>query len=274
MCQQSLPPQYVPEDDIQSITPSSVGTLYVYPNAFSSSQCLGRVTRLQYSFCYSISQSIGLPPDVFTALLLGNATNSYTVLNSYTEREDRDCDPMCCKMVDVGLDTELLIRRDLALGIVIPSIIDSSFLYAALNDRSIGFAVSTTGLSSITSVGSTISMSNLGQSPTLINNRRFSLTFETQTAAATTATTVDTITQGNTRNGSSEGIVAGVLSVVILLLVAVGIGIAVGICYYKYSRVREMSHNATVTDDQLGNNGLCMMYIVHMMSCMTEYNDE
>ena len=196
VCQQSLPLQYVPEDDTQSTLPSSVGTAYVYPDAFSPTQCLGVVTRLQYSFCYSrSSQGGGQPPAVFTVLLLENAANSYTVVNSYTEREDRTCALSCCKTVDVALPAEVSIQRDFALGIVIPSITGSNFLYQATH-MSMGFAAAAVNLGSIdiTSVGSTISKSTLGLSPTLINNRRFSLSFETGSPTTEPATTMVSVT--------------------------------------------------------------------------------
>ena len=192
VCQQSLPPQYVPEDDTQSTTASSVGIAYVYPDAFSSTQCLGMVTRLQYTFCYLRgSQGGGQPPAVFTVLLLQNAANSYTVVNSYTEREDRTCGQSCCKTVDVALPTELSVQSDFALGIVISGNAGSNFLYQATNDRSMGFTVAVVNFGSIdTSVGSTISKSTLGLSPTLINNQRFSLSFETGSPTTEPTTTM------------------------------------------------------------------------------------
>ena len=179
---ESFPPQYVPADDTQSTTPSNAGTFYVYPNVFTTTQCVGTVVTPQYSFCYLHATS-GPRREVFTVLLLRNGADSYTVLDSYTEIEDRSCAQPCCKTVDRAV--EVSVQSDLALGFVVPSNTGGNSLYTAANDISQGFQINTAGLQLSTSVGSTISKATLGQSTIPINNRRFSVAFE-----PTTLTTV------------------------------------------------------------------------------------
>ena len=175
MCEaESFPPQYVPADDTSTLQ-SNAGTFYVYPNVFTTTQCVGTVVTPQYSFCYLRATS-GPPREVFTVLLLRNGADSYTVLDSYTETEDRSCAQPCCKTVDRAV--EVSVQSDLALGFVIPSDPGGNFLYAAVNDISQGFQINTAGLQLSTSVGGTISKASLGLSTAPINNRRFSVAFQ------------------------------------------------------------------------------------------------
>ena len=181
---ESFPPRYVPADDT-SILQSQIGVLYVYTNVFSSTRCAGTVATPQYSFCYGRGQFTS-GREVFTVLLLSNGASSYTVLDSYTEREDRSCaqSTTCCKTVDRAV--EVTVQSDLALGFVIPRDTGSNFLYARITDFSQAYLVSTAGLQFGTNVGGTIHKSIFGVPISLIHTRRFSVTFGPAVAITTT----------------------------------------------------------------------------------------
>ena len=131
LCQESLPDQYDPTID-SSTTTSVLNNFYLYPSAFNDTQCVGTLSSLQYTFCYLFARSTAAPDTVFTVLLLRDDGDSYTVLDSYEEREDRQCDltgNTCCKTVTIT--SQLVVERQWALGFVIPSDSGGNFLYAA-----------------------------------------------------------------------------------------------------------------------------------------------
>ena len=175
LCQQSLPLQYDPVADPSTAT-SNLGSFYLYPSAFNDTRCVGTLSSLQYHFCYLNSGSTGRPPVVFTVLILRDDGDDYTVLDSYSEREDRDCDLMgntCCKMMDIS--SQFQVRTDLAVGFVVPNDPNGNFLYGT---QSVSQGIQTTIDAANTAVNSRIEKQNLPKEQ-MINNRRFSVMFST-----------------------------------------------------------------------------------------------
>ena len=189
MCQQSLPSQYDPTSDPSTIT-SNHNTFYLYPDFFNTTQCLGSTTSIQYQFCYLFNRNNGQPATVFTVLILSDEGSVYRVLHSYSEREDRDACPTvsntCCKTV--SLTVTLNIQRELALGFVIPAVTGGNALYASNSVMSPGFSVSSTTVPS-TAMDSTIDKAGFLGVRQRTSNRRFSVSFATESSSISTATT-------------------------------------------------------------------------------------
>ena len=196
VCPQSLPSQYDPINDPSTAT-SILNAFYLYPEFFSPAQCTGSIVNIEYQFCYLYTRNAGQRGTVFTALILSNEGSVYRILDSYTEREDRDVCPTmsstCCKTV--SREVSLNIQNDLALGFVIPG---NDSLGNALHQSgavSPGFIVASTVVLN-TSIYSTISRASFSGVHQLINNRRFSVSFaiDSSTTTTTLAPTVETTT--------------------------------------------------------------------------------
>ena len=195
LCQESLPDQYDPTSD-SSTTTSVLNNFYLYPSAFNDTQCVGTLSSLEYTFCYLNAQSQGRPETVFTVLLLRDDGDSYTVLDSYEEREDRQCDltgNTCCKTV--AITSQLVVARQWALGFVIPSDTGGNFLYGASTTSS---GYQSTNLPS-TAENSIISKLTLTGGLQTISNRRFSVTFETEVPLESLTTTAESLTTTTVR---------------------------------------------------------------------------
>ena len=188
LCQQSLPLQYDPVADPSTAT-SNLDSFYLYPSAFNDTQCVGKLSSLQYHFCYLNAKSTGQRPVVFTVLILRDDGDAYTVLDSYSEREDRGCDLMesntCCKMVDIS--SQFQVRTDLAIGFVIPNDVNGNFLYSAgTQSVSRGIRTTTDAVNIASAVNSRIEKQGLPEEQ-MINNRRFSFMFSTDSPSLITS---------------------------------------------------------------------------------------
>ena len=142
------------------------------------------------------TRNTGQQATVFTVLILRDEGAVYRILDSYTEREERDkCSTMsntCCKTVSQPVS--LTIERELALGFVTPGSADArgNVLYQS-NTMSLGFIVNSHSVPS-TAIGSTISTASFSGTPQEVKNQRFSVRFsiESSIATTTTASAVDT----------------------------------------------------------------------------------
>ena len=186
-CQQSLPSQYNPSSD-SSVTASNPLTFYLYPDFFNTAQCIGSIMNIQYEFCYMYTRNSGQPATVFTVLILSDEGTVYRILDSYTEREDRNgCPTMsntCCKTVSRSVS--LTIQRELALGFVTADARGNA-LYQSNTAVSPGFIVNSNSVQS-TAIGSMISTTSFLGVRQQISNRRFSVSFTIESSIATTTT--------------------------------------------------------------------------------------
>ena len=215
-CRESLPAQYNPVDDT-STTPSSFNTFYLYPHAFNSTQCVGTVSSLQYHFCYKNVRNTGSRPTVFSVLLLRDEGNSYSVLNSFSESEDRSCASTCCKMVPI--DINIGVQRDLALGFIVPSNTGGSFLYETTSVTSLGYQ--TTGSTMFTTtVGGTIAKASLSGDLQLISNLRFNVILETASSVPSLITTQSLIVTTPSLIVTTQSLTTNVVSKRLIIKVA------------------------------------------------------
>ena len=193
LCQQSLPSQYDPTSD-PSTTTAFPDTFHLYPEFFSTTQCTGSITEIQYQFCYSYpSETTGQPATVFTVLILSDEGSVYRIIDSYTEREDRNlCNSTsntCCKTVTRAVS--LTIESDLAIGFLTADSLGNA-LYQSDTVFSPGFVVSGSIVPS-TDINRAINSTDFSGVHPRISNRRFSVNFTTDSSIMATTNAISSV---------------------------------------------------------------------------------
>ena len=146
-----------------------------------------------YQFCYMYTRTIGEPVTVFTVLILSDEGSVYRIIDSYTEREDRNlCNSTsntCCKTVTRAVS--LTIKSDLAIGFVTADSFGNA-LYQSNTAFSPGFVVSGSIVPS-TDINRAINSTDFSGVRPRISNRRFSVNFTIDSSITATTNAISSM---------------------------------------------------------------------------------